>query len=130
MPESAAAARQAMRITFFQWGIHAWAIYAVIALSLAYFAYRHNLPLRVRSALYSLIGDRIHGPLRHAVDTSAALGTIFGLATSLGLGVMQINAGLNYLFGLEVSTRSARAGINDMAGYSPMVTMLGLPAYR
>ncbi|MFH7467743.1 BCCT family transporter, partial [Pseudomonas syringae group genomosp. 7] len=62
------------------------------------------LPLRVRSALYPLIGDRIHGPLGHAVDTFAALGTIFGLATSLGLGVMQINAGLNYLFGLEVST--------------------------
>ena len=103
-PESAAAARQAMRITFFHWGIHAWAIYAVVALSLAYFAYRHNLPLRVRSALYPLIGDRIHGPLGHAVDTFAALGTIFGLATSLGLGVMQINAGLNYLFGLEVST--------------------------
>lgn len=92
-PESAAAARQAMRITFFHWGIHAWAIYAVVALSLAYFAYRHKL-----------IGDRIHGPLGHAVDTFAALGTIFGLATSLGLGVMQINAGLNYLFGLEVST--------------------------
>ncbi|MBB3780877.1 choline-glycine betaine transporter [Xanthomonas campestris] len=119
-----------MRITFFQWGIHAWAIYAVVALSLAYFAYRHNLPLRVRSALYPLIGDRVHDPLGHAVDAFAALGTIFGLATSLGLGVMQINAGLNYLFGLEVSTRSARAGINDMAGYSPMVTMLGLPAYR
>lgn len=102
--ESAEAARQAMRITFFHWGVHAWAIYAVVALSLAYFAYRHNLPLRVRSALYPLIGERIHGPIGHAVDTFAALGTIFGLATSLGLGVMQINSGLNYLFGLEVST--------------------------
>lgn len=103
-PESTAAARQAMRITFFHWGIHAWAIYAVVALALAYFAYRHNLPLRIRSALYPLIGNRIHGHIGHAVDTFAALGTIFGLATSLGLGVMQINAGLNYLFGLEVST--------------------------
>ncbi|WP_115553531.1 BCCT family transporter [Xanthomonas arboricola] len=103
-PESAEAARQAMRITFFHWGVHAWAIYAVVALALAYFAYRHNLPLRVRSALYPLIGERIHGPIGHAVDTFAALGTIFGLATSLGLGVMQINSGLNYLFGLEVST--------------------------
>lgn len=103
-PESTAAARQAMRITFFHWGIHAWAIYAVVALALAYFAYRHNLPLRIRSALYPLIGNRIHGPIGHAVDTFAALGTIFGLATSLGLGVMQINAGLNYLFGLEMST--------------------------
>ncbi|WP_312708929.1 choline BCCT transporter BetT [Stenotrophomonas sp.] len=103
-PESAAAARQAMRITFFHWGVHAWAIYAVVALALAYFGFRHNLPLRVRSALYPLIGERIHGPIGHTVDTFAALGTIFGLATSLGLGVMQINSGLNYLFGLEVST--------------------------
>lgn len=102
--ESAAAARQAMRITFFHWGIHAWAIYAVVALALAYFAYRHNLPLRIRSSLYPLIGERIHGPIGHTVDTFAALGTIFGLATSLGFGVMQINSGLNYLFGLEVST--------------------------
>lgn len=99
-PETVAAARQAMRITFFHWGIHAWAIYAVVALSLAYFAYRHGLPLRVRSALYPLIGERIHGLIGHAVDTFAALGTIFGLATSLGFGVMQINAGLNYLFGV------------------------------
>jgi len=102
--ESAEAARQAMRITFFHWGVHAWAIYAVVALALAYFAYRHGLPLRVRSALYPLIGERIHGPLGHTVDTFAALGTIFGLATSLGLGVMQINSGLHHLFGLEVST--------------------------
>mgnify|MGYP003575726098 CR=1 FL=1 len=100
--ETVAAARQAVRITFFHWGIHAWAIYAVVALSLAYFAYRHNLPLRIRSALYPLIGERIHGPIGHTVDTFAALGTIFGLATSLGLGVMQVNAGLNYLFGVQV----------------------------
>ncbi|MGD9945524.1 MAG: BCCT family transporter, partial [Burkholderiaceae bacterium] len=99
-PQTVAAARQAMRITFFHWGIHAWAIYAVVALSLAYFAYRHSLPLRVRSALYPLVGERVHGIIGHTVDTFAALGTIFGLATSLGLGVMQINSGLNYL--LEV----------------------------
>jgi len=102
--QTVAAARQAMRITFFHWGVHAWAIYAVVALSLAYFAYRHGLPLRIRSSLYPLIGDRIHGPIGHAVDTFAVLGTIFGLATSLGLGVIQINAGLNYLFDVTVST--------------------------
>ncbi|MCD9006820.1 choline BCCT transporter BetT [Luteimonas sp. XNQY3] len=102
--QTVAAARQAMRITFFHWGIHAWAIYAVVALSLAYFAYRHGLPLRIRSSLYPLIGDRIHGPIGHAVDTFAVLGTIFGLATSLGLGVIQINAGLNYLFDMPVGT--------------------------
>ncbi len=103
-PETIASARQAMRITFFHWGIHAWAIYAVVALSLAYFGYRHGLPLRIRSALYPLIGERIHGPIGHAVDTFAVLGTIFGLATSLGLGVIQINSGLQYLFGTPVST--------------------------
>jgi choline/glycine/proline betaine transport protein len=103
-PETIAAARQAMRITFFHWGIHAWAIYAVVALSLAYFAFRHGLPLRIRSALYPLIGDRIYGPIGHAVDTFAVLGTIFGLATSLGLGVIQINSGLQHLFGVPVST--------------------------
>ena len=97
------AARQAMRITFFHWGIHAWAIYAVVALSLAYFGYRHGLPLRIRSALHPLIGERIHGPIGHAVDTFAVLGTIFGLATSLGLGVIQINSGLHYLFGTPVA---------------------------
>lgn len=102
-PATMDAARQAMRITFFHWGIHAWAVYAVVALSLAYFAYRHDLPLRIRSCLYPLIGERIHGPLGHAVDTFAVLGTIFGLATSLGLGVIQINSGLNYLLGVEVS---------------------------
>ena len=102
--ETVAAARQAMRITFFHWGVHAWAIYAVVALSLAYFAYRHGLPLRIRSSLYPLIGDRIHGPIGHTVDTFAVIGTIFGLATSLGFGVIQINAGLNYLFDIPVGT--------------------------
>ena len=103
-PGTVDAARQAMRITFFHWGIHAWAIYAVVALSLAYFAYRHGLPLRIRSSLYPLIGERIHGPLGHIVDSFAVLGTIFGLATSLGLGVIQINAGLAYLLGIPVGT--------------------------
>lgn len=97
-PQSLDAARQAMKITFFHWGMHAWAIYAVVALSLAYFAFRHNLPLSIRSALYPLIGERIYGPAGHAVDTFAVLGTLFGVATSLGFGVLQVNAGLNYLF--------------------------------
>ncbi len=92
------AAREAMRITFFHWGVHAWAIYAIVALSLAYFAFRHNLPLTIRSAFYPLIGERIYGPIGHTVDTFAVLGTIFGVATSLGFGVIQVNSGLNYLF--------------------------------
>ncbi len=101
-PESIEAAKEAMKITFFHWGIHAWAIYAVVALSLAYFAYRHKLPLLPRSALYPLIGERIYGPIGHAVDAFAVLGTMFGVATSLGFGVLQVNAGLNFLFGDSV----------------------------
>ena len=100
-PETVEAAREAMRITFFHWGVHAWGIYAVVAISLAYFAFRHNLPLTIRSAFYPLIGERIHGPIGHVVDTFAVLGTIFGVATSLGIGVTQIGAGLEYLFGIE-----------------------------
>nr|WP_312509166.1 choline BCCT transporter BetT [Pseudomonas luteola] len=97
------AAREAMIITFFHWGLHAWAIYAIVALILAYFSFRHGLPLTLRSALYPLIGERIYGPIGHAVDIFAILGTVLGVATSLGFGVAQINTGLNYLFGLEVS---------------------------
>lgn len=99
---TAPAAREAMKITFFHWGLHAWAIYASVALVLAFFCFRHGLPLTLRSALYPLIGERIHGPIGHAVDIFAIIGTVFGVATSLGLGVAQINSGLNHLFGLPV----------------------------
>ncbi len=97
------AAQQAMRITFFHWGLHAWAIYALVGLSLAYFSFRHNLPLKVRSALYPLVGKKIYGATGDAVDTFATLGTIFGVATTLGFGVTQINSGMNYLFGIQQS---------------------------
>lgn len=99
-PETVQAAKEAMRLTFFHWGLHAWAIYAIVALILAFFSYRHGLPLTLRSALYPIIGDRIYGPMGHAVDIFAVVGTVFGVATSLGFGVLQVNAGLNHLFGL------------------------------
>lgn len=97
------AARQAMTLTFFHWGLHAWAIYAIVALLLAYFAYRHDLPLTMRSALYPLIGERIYGPLGAAIDVFAIVCTACGIATSLGFGVLQINAGLEYLFDIPNS---------------------------
>ena len=97
------AAREAMKLTFFHWGLHAWAIYAIVALILAYFCYRHDLPLSLRSALYPLIGERIYGPIGHAVDIFAILGTVFGIATTLGYGVLQINSGFNHLFGLPIN---------------------------
>lgn len=97
-PETVDSAKQAMQIAFFHWGFHIWAIYGLVGLVLAYFSFRHGLPLSMRSALYPLIGDRIYGPLGHTVDVFAILGTLFGIATTLGLSVSQINAGINYLW--------------------------------
>lgn len=125
-PATVAAAREAMRITFFHWGIHAWAIYAVVALSLAYFAFRHKLPLTIRSALYPLIGNKIYGPIGHAVDIFAVLGTLFGVATSLGFGVMQVNAGLNYLFDIPVGTGIQIILIAIITLFATVSVVLGL----
>ncbi|MFK0571686.1 BCCT family transporter [Endozoicomonas sp.] len=105
-PGTVEAAREAMKLTFFHWGLHAWAIYALVALILAFFGYRHGLPLTLRSALYPIIGDRIYGIAGHTIDIFAILGTIFGVATALGYGVLQVNSGLNYLFDIEVSTQA------------------------
>jgi choline/glycine/proline betaine transport protein len=104
-PQTVEAASDAMVITFFHWGLHAWAIYVVVGVSLAYFAYRHGLPLTIRSTLYPLLGERVHGPVGSAVDILAVFGTVFGLATSLGLGAMQVSAGMEYLGIVEASTR-------------------------
>ena len=90
----AEAATGGLLLTVFHWGATAWAMYAIVGLSLAYFAYRKGLPLSMRSALYPLIGDRIYGPIGHTVDILAVFGTIFGIATTLGLGVEQIGSGL------------------------------------
>src|SRR5690554_4099157 len=102
--ETIDAAKQAMQISYFHWGFHIWAIYGLVGLVLAYFSFRHGLPLSMRSTLYPIIGDKIHGPMGHTVDTFAILGTMFGIATTLGLSVIQINTGLHYLWpGIEVS---------------------------
>ena len=94
----------AMRVTYFHWGFHGWAVYVMIGLCLAYFGFRKKLPLTLRSALYPIIGDRIYGPIGHAVDLLAVFGTVFGVATSLGLGVSQMATGLNHLFGVPADT--------------------------
>ncbi|WP_201563558.1 BCCT family transporter [Psychrobacter sp. CMS30] len=99
-PESIAAAKQAMNISFLHYGLHVWAIYGMVALSLAYFHYRRGLPLAIRSTLYPLLGKKIYGPMGHIVDTLAVFGTMFGVVTTLGLGVLQINSGLESLFGI------------------------------
>ena len=119
-------ARQAMVLTFFHWGLHAWAIYIVVGLALAYFAFRRGLPLTIRSALYPLIGKRIYGPIGHAVDIFAVLGTMFGVATSLGLGVLQVNAGFSYLFGLPSNTPVQLVLIAVITGMATLSVVMGL----
>lgn len=105
-PETVAAAREAMRLSIFHWGLHAWAIYAVLGLALAYYHFRHNQPLAIRSTLQPLLGKHTHQWPGKLVDVLAVLGTLFGLATSLGLGASQINAGLAELFGVAMSTNT------------------------
>ena len=123
---TADAARQAMTLTFFHWGLHAWAIYIVVGLSLAYFSFRRGLPLTIRSALYPLIGKRIYGPIGHAIDIFAVLGTMFGVATSLGLGVLQVNAGFSYLFDMPVNTSVQLILIASITLLATLSVFLGL----
>ncbi len=99
-----AARRLAMAATIFHWGLHPWAIYAIIALGLALFSFNKGLPLTMRSVFYPLLGERIWGWPGHIVDILAVLATMFGLATSLGLGASQAAAGLNYLFGIPLGS--------------------------
>jgi choline/glycine/proline betaine transport protein len=96
-PGGLEAAAVAVRVTNFHWGLHGWALYVLVGLSLAYFSYRKGLPLSLRSAMYPILKDKIYGPWGHAVDLIGVFGTIFGLATSLGLGVAPIAAGLENL---------------------------------
>ncbi|MEM7222647.1 MAG: BCCT family transporter [Pseudomonadota bacterium] len=98
------AAAVAIRITNFHWGLHGWALYVLVGLSLAYFSYRKGLPLSLRAAMYPILKDKIYGPWGHAVDLIGVFGTIFGLATSLGLGVAPIAAGLDNLGWLSDTT--------------------------
>ncbi|TLU61680.1 BCCT family transporter [Thalassotalea litorea] len=125
-PETIEAAREAMRTTFFHWGLHAWAIYAVVALILAYFAFRMNLPLTLRSALYPFIGNKIYGWPGHLVDIFAAVGTVFGVATSLGLGASQVNSGFHYLFGIEVNNLNQIILMSIIIGFAIISVVSGL----
>jgi BCCT family betaine/carnitine transporter len=100
-PNTPAGAKAAMGATMFHWGLHPWAIYAVVGLSLAFFAYNKGLPLTIRSGFFPLIRDRSWGWFGHIVDVVAVMATIFGLATSLGFGAQQAASGLEFLFGIE-----------------------------
>jgi len=125
-PRSAAAAREAVQYTFFHWGLHPWAIYLVLALSLAYFHFRAGLPLAPRAVLYPLIGRHIYGPVGHAVDILCTVGTLLGVATSLGLGAMQINAGLNEFLPVPNSTTAQVAIIGAITVVATISVVLGV----
>lgn len=100
-PNTSEAADLALAATLYHWGLHAWAIYAVVGLSLAFFCFNKNLPLTLRSAFYPILAERIWGWPGHIIDILAVLATLFGLATSLGLGAKQAAAGLEFVFGIE-----------------------------
>jgi betaine/carnitine transporter, BCCT family len=96
-------AHAALGATMYHWGLHPWAIYGVVALALAFFSFNKGLPLTIRSTFYPLLGDRVWGPVGHAIDTLAVLATLFGLATSLGLGAQQAAGGLQFLFDIPAT---------------------------
>ncbi len=125
-PETVAAAKEAMAITFLHWGFHGWAVYCVVALSLAYFHFRMGLPLSIRSALYPLIGERIYGFWGDVVDTLAVFGTMFGIVTSLGLGAIQINDGLGTVFGISSSVTVQILVIAVITAMATMSVVAGL----
>lgn len=102
-PGSTEAARQAIAITHYHFGLHTWTIFALPALCFAYFIYKRRMPPRVSSIFSPLLGSRVYGPVGRTIDVIALIGTIFGVATSVGLGTLQINAGLSTLFGLSFS---------------------------
>ncbi len=122
-PKLKSAASLSIATTVFHWGLHGWAIYGVVGLALAFFAYNRGFPLLIRSAFYPILGDRIWGWPGHIIDTFAIFAGIFGLATSLGLGVEQVTSGLNYLFGIpahEVTMVLLIVGITAIALVSVM----------
>ena len=120
------AAKSAMGITFLHYGVHVWAIYAIVGLALAFFTFNRKLPLTIRSVFHPIFGDKIYGPIGDAIDIISVIATIFGLATTLGFGVQQVNAGLNYLFGIETSTNTQIILILLITGVATLSLILGL----
>jgi choline/glycine/proline betaine transport protein len=123
---TAEAAKEAMKFTFLHWGFHAWAVYALVGLSLAYFSYSRGLPLTIRSIFYPYLGDKIYGKIGDAIDIFAVLATLFGLATSLGMGVQQIAAGLNHLFGIDSDVQTQIFLIAGITAIATISVVLGV----
>ncbi|WP_458789858.1 BCCT family transporter [Yoonia sp. MH D7] len=124
--DDAEAVRLGMAATIYHWGLHPWAIYALVALALALFSYNKGLPLTIRSAFYPILGERVWGWPGHLIDIIAVFATLFGLATSLGLGATQANAGLNELFGLPVNKTSEVILIAIITAIALVSVMRGL----
>ena len=120
------AMRTAMRIVFFHWGIHPWVIFAICGLALAYFQFRKDLPFLISSAFYPLIGDRIYGPVGKAIDILAVFATVFGVATSLGLGSSQIATGMQYVWGIKATPVTISMVIAVMTVLFTLATISGL----
>ncbi len=124
--ETLQAARNAMGLTFFHWGLHPWAVYAIVGLALAYFGFRRELPFSIRSTFYPLLGDCIHGRFGDVIDTLAIVSTLFGVATSLGLGAMQVNAGLSHVSGIAESITTQIAIIVAITAIATVSVVSGL----
>ncbi|SDJ20660.1 BCCT family transporter [Lutimaribacter saemankumensis] len=120
------AVRLAFAATIFHWGLHPWAIYAVVALALALFSYNKGLPLTIRSAFYPIFGDAVWGWVGHVIDILAVFATLFGLATSLGFGATQANAGLNELFGIPVGPTTEVVLISGITAIALISVVRGL----
>lgn len=123
-----AARAMGLAATIFHWGLHPWAIYAVVALSLAFFTFNRGLPLTVRSAFFPLLGDRIWGRFGDVIDVLAVFATLFGLATSLGFGAEQALAGLNYLWGVPVTNFTKVALITGITAVALASVVAGMDA--
>ena len=124
--DAAAARDLAMAATIYHWGLHPWAIYAVVGLALAFFAYNHGLPLTLRSAFYPILGDRVRGRWGDLIDVLAVFATLFGLATSLGLGATQALAGFNLLYGWGTGGVAAVALIGVVTAFAVVSVVRGL----
>lgn len=125
-PLSLEAATNAMTYTFLHYGFHTWAVYAVLGLALAFFTFNRRLPLTLRSVFYPLIGDKIYSWIGGVIDVVAVVATLFGLATTLGLGVQQVSARLNYLIGTDDTTGFQVLIIAVITGAATVSVVLGL----
>lgn len=124
--DEAGAVRLGMAATIYHWGLHPWAIYAIVGLALALFTYNKGLPLTIRSAFYPIFGDRIWGWPGHVIDILAVFATLFGLATSLGLGATQASAGLNELFGIPMGSTTEVILISAITAIALISVLRGL----